>query len=380
MTKTKKNLGIFGGTFDPFTVAHEAIIRTVLDNSIVDEIIIVPTIVTYHRKDKDGFAKESWLSKDDRRIVIEHFVNRLASEGYKVSIELCEYNYASRNFPEVINKRRYLDTLNCIRSIYKPDEYDFYTIIGSDSYINFKTWFKYKEILDKSKLIVINGRDGDEICYSKTIHALVDIPEEYHDISATKIRNEFTDVAAYLTSVFKTDVTLERLVFKFPIFDLVTKHNANVPFDPVGINSPDWASILVEKNGKFLMVEQLRYGIMQKQIEFPCGMVDSSDESPLKTAVRELREETGFVVDESDIVCLGSDFANPAFMNNKMHYFYVNLDTAKYQEVETEFDEHENIKSFWKNKSEVLDSVHTEVRSVFMTNLVFRYILTKGTI
>lgn len=372
-TKTKKHIGIFSGTFDPFTVAHEAIIKTVLDNSIVDEIIIVPTIISYHRKDKDGFAKESWLSRENRQTVIEYFVKRLVDEGYKVSIDFCEYIYASKNFPENINKRRYLDTLDLLRSKYNLEEYNIYTIIGSDEYASFKSWSKYSELLAKTKLVVINGRDGTKIRRSENIYALVDIPEEYRTVSATNIRKEFTDAAAYLSSVFKTDVTLEHIVFKLPIFDLVIKHNANISFDPIGINSPDWAAILVEKDGKFLMVEQLRYGIMQKQIEFPCGMVESTDESPLKTACRELREETGFVVDEASVVYLGSDFTNPAFMNNKMHYYYVNLDTAKYDEVETAFDDHENIKSVWSDKADVLNSFKTNLHSVFMTNLLFRY-------
>ena len=53
-------LGIFGGTFDPFTLAHRDIVKTVLEQKLVDFVVVAPTIVSWHRE-----GKTRWL--DDRQ-------------------------------------------------------------------------------------------------------------------------------------------------------------------------------------------------------------------------------------------------------------------------------------------------------------------------
>ena len=82
---------------------------------------------------------------------------------------------------------------------------------------------------------------------------------------------------------------MEKLIAHTPIFDLVKKQDEmnTIGFDPVGINSTDWIIIIVEQNGQWLMVKQLRYGLMQECEEFCSGMVDDG-EYPRLAAHREL--------------------------------------------------------------------------------------------
>ena len=86
---------------------------------------------------------------------------------------------------------------------------------------------------------------------------------------------------------------MEKLIAHTPIFDLVKKQDEmnTIGFDPVGINSTDWIIIIVEQNGQWLMVKQLRYGLMQECEEFCSGMIDEG-EHPRLAARRELEEET----------------------------------------------------------------------------------------
>ena len=157
-----------------------------------------------------------------------------------------------------------------------------------------------------------------------------------------------------------------------PIFDLVEiKDPGIIGFNPVKINSVSWITICVEKDGKWLMEKQLRYGLMSRFTEFPSGMIEDG-EDPIVAAKRELKEETGYDVDVADIKYLGKFAANPAFMSNYMHYFYVNLDVAKWTLGNKELDAHEKIETLWKDKNEVLNQYFIDEDSVFKAGLYLR--------
>jgi hypothetical protein len=52
-----------------------------------------------------------------------------------------------------------------------------------------------------------------------------------------------------------------------------------------------------------------------------------------------------------------------------MHYYYVNLDTAKFFQGDTNFDEHEKIEKVWMDKNEFINKIRncdSDCASVFM--------------
>ena len=104
------------------------------------------------------------------------------------------------------------------------------------------------------------------------------------------------------------------------------------------IESVDWCNVIaVTKNEELVMVEQYRQGISQIELELPGGMIDPC-ETPIETAPRELREETGYAGDQAESV--GFVYANPAIMNNKVHTFLIQNATLQH---ETEFDDGEDL-------------------------------------
>jgi ADP-ribose pyrophosphatase len=60
------------------------------------------------------------------------------------------------------------------------------------------------------------------------------------------------------------------------------------------LSEPNNSVIVPFYKKKFLIVEQKREAINKKNYEFPMGWIDNND-SPLETAIRELKEETGFM-------------------------------------------------------------------------------------
>lgn len=85
------------------------------------------------------------------------------------------------------------------------------------------------------------------------------------------------------------------------------------------------------------------------------------------------------VILEKEIVIahnIGSSYANPAFMTNKMNYFYVNLNTAKYIVSAQNLDEHERLNVAWLDKNTFIDNVdniNVEQQSVFTVAAIHFY-------
>ncbi len=108
------------------------------------------------------------------------------------------------------------------------------------------------------------------------------------------------------------------------------------------VNSPNWITtipiIINERKEKcFLLVKQYRHGSDSVTLEFPAGMVDPGEDS-LKTAERELLEETGYSAGKIEL--LGCVNPNPAFMTNKTSTFLASdLTSVSNQSL----DEHEEI-------------------------------------
>ena len=84
------------------------------------------------------------------------------------------------------------------------------------------------------------------------------------------------------------------------------------------IDAVDWVNVVaVTPDHHLVMVEQYRHGTNTVELEIPGGMVDRADGSPLAAGVRELREETGYEGERTQI--LGKIFPNPAIQSNTCH-------------------------------------------------------------
>ena len=81
------------------------------------------------------------------------------------------------------------------------------------------------------------------------------------------------------------------------------------------LDSVNWVNIVaVTPDQKLVMVEQYRPGSNTVELEIPGGMMDADDTDPVATAVRELREETGYEGEKARV--LGRIWSNPAILSN----------------------------------------------------------------
>lgn len=102
----------------------------------------------------------------------------------------------------------------------------------------------------------------------------------------------------------------------------------------ITIDAPDWAAVIPEVDGSFLMVKQWRHGSQSLSLEFPGGVV-APGESPQEGAARELLEETGCRA--QSLVHLGSVSPNPALFTNRFHVFLARgLEAAGEQKLDAD--------------------------------------------
>ncbi|HKW29472.1 MAG TPA: NUDIX hydrolase [Verrucomicrobiae bacterium] len=81
------------------------------------------------------------------------------------------------------------------------------------------------------------------------------------------------------------------------------------------LDSVNWVNVIaVTPDQKLVMVEQFRHGSNTVELEIPGGMMDAGEADPVATAIRELREETGYEGEKARL--LGKIWSNPAILSN----------------------------------------------------------------
>ena len=132
--KVKKiKIGILGGTFDPAHKGHLAISREALKKFNLKKIIWAIT-------NKNPFKKKSTHNLKKRITTCKKIINK------NKSIRI-------RYFEDKIKSNRSSDLIDYL---YKNYNYELFFLIGADNLISFHKWYKWKNILKKSRLIVFD--------------------------------------------------------------------------------------------------------------------------------------------------------------------------------------------------------------------------------
>lgn len=124
---------------------------------------------------------------------------------------------------------------------------------------------------------------------------------------------------------------------------------------------PDIALILpVTKNGEVVFVRKYRHAVGEFFIELPAGRFNVKEEDAKTAALRELREETGYVAER--VKSLGVLYDNPSKETNQI-YLFLAEDVVKVGEQEN-LDVTEEIEVILIPVNQVLDKVYNGKISV----------------
>ena len=109
--------------------------------------------------------------------------------------------------------------------------------------------------------------------------------------------------------------------------------------DFILLDSVHWVSVIaLTPERQLVMIEQYRAGSETIELEVPGGMMDPHETDPVTTAIRELREETGYEGERARV--LGSIWSNPTFLSNRTYTVLIENCRLKH---EVDFDHGEDL-------------------------------------
>jgi 8-oxo-dGTP pyrophosphatase MutT (NUDIX family) len=115
------------------------------------------------------------------------------------------------------------------------------------------------------------------------------------------------------------------------------------------IDCVNWVNVIaVTPEKDLVLIEQYRHGSNTVELEIPGGMMDPGEPSPVATAVRELREETGYEGENARLI--GQIFPNPALMSNVCYTVLVENCRLKHK---VEFDSGEDLSTRIVSQKEI---------------------------
>jgi 8-oxo-dGTP pyrophosphatase MutT (NUDIX family) len=100
--------------------------------------------------------------------------------------------------------------------------------------------------------------------------------------------------------------------------DTCINPRTNQEHDFYVLDTVGWVNVIaLTPDQQLVMVRQFRVGSGTVELEIPGGMMDPHETDPVATAVRELREETGYEGEHARL--LGKVWSNPAILSNRTY-------------------------------------------------------------
>lgn len=173
---------MFGGAFNPPTKAHIDLAYCALKQCGRDKVIFVPSKMQYIRDDQ----KKNFAFTDAERL---DMLKRIS--GNRDWMCVSDYELCCESQPRTYTTLKYL----------KSTGYDCSLLFGSDKLAELETGWRHVPEIAEEFGIVCMSRNADScrtmIRESTFLHniaqyiTVVDTPDEYRDISSTKVRGHF---------------------------------------------------------------------------------------------------------------------------------------------------------------------------------------------
>ncbi len=169
MAEQSRNIGIFGGTFDPVHNGHISIANSFLNSGEIDELWVFLNPDPPHK-------------------------NRAPNESYSARFKLLQAAFESFNNVRISDLETTLpkpcytiNTVKKLRNLYP--QHALFLCMGKDSYVSFKNWYKWSNILEYCHLLVADRPGVDHSAESgDLLQHTTFVDHEPVKVSSTQIR------------------------------------------------------------------------------------------------------------------------------------------------------------------------------------------------
>ncbi|MDR0974767.1 MAG: nicotinate (nicotinamide) nucleotide adenylyltransferase [Ruminococcus sp.] len=177
-------LGIFGGTFDPPHKGHINAVVSAKESLSLDRVVVVPAYIS-------PFKVKRKITEPSHRLEM----TKLAFDTLFTDISAYEVSKGGVSYT--------IDTLTYFRKIYPDSAYTL--ILGTDAFLGFDKWYKYREIIEVASLAVVSRNSDDSEKISERADSIKNLCEVFTvkvnpiSVSSTQIRENPSEYKDYLT-------------------------------------------------------------------------------------------------------------------------------------------------------------------------------------
>ena len=170
------NIGILGGSFDPFHRGHLSIALAAASEDNFKEVVLMPAKVSPFKVGREMASDHDRLS----------MLKLVAEEYEKISVSTYEIENTEVSYT--------FDTLTALQQAY-PDD-DLWFIVGSDSLLSLEEWHKGKELLSHFSFLLATRPGYDLYETDQKMQEYVErygtriqvLSNTHFDISSTEIK------------------------------------------------------------------------------------------------------------------------------------------------------------------------------------------------
>lgn len=131
----QKQLGLFGGTFNPVHCQHVLMAKAFLTTFALDHLLIIPAGVAYHKQKSIEIASA----------IHRYQMCQLAFSSLpRISVSTVDLERKKNTYT--------YDTLTALRHTYP--EYRFLWLLGSDAFLQLNHWYRYQEVIMMTDFVV----------------------------------------------------------------------------------------------------------------------------------------------------------------------------------------------------------------------------------
>jgi len=167
-----RRVALFGGSFDPPTLGHGAVVANVLASGLVDEVWFVPA-------GGDRYDRPLVASADDRRMLVARLIADLFPDDPRVRLEGVQLDGKLPGSTTI-------DLVDFLRRIHPSTQ--FFFVIGADNIDKVAAWREAERLVTQARFIAV-PRIGEPI--PAVIPPYVTVLEggRHSDVASTTVRD-----------------------------------------------------------------------------------------------------------------------------------------------------------------------------------------------